>query len=395
MKFCKIFCAIALINISNAFSQFQIDKIELSSFMGFENRVFNYHPLIRYNRVEGLFQGAGLAYTAPFLPAITLHGEGGYGVSNESWRYRAGIYKEFFEFNKLRIGGEFFHRTYSLDDWYIGTYENSLAALFLKEDFKNYFSRRGFKAYVRKVFLDNQLQLGIEASGYEDESMERKTNWSLFGRNKDFRENPGISKNNETSLKFIFSFDKRDNLLFPLSGWLLEGLYENTSGDFDTHGLFLILKNFIPTFGSQRIRTRTMFGTRVGSETEQHTMDLGGLGTLPGFRDKEFRNGNRFFLFNFNYSVGGDILRRFPPCFTPIYDMLMISLFFDTGWLRLVKDEKYDSFKGFDKMRLDQLNTDVGVEISVSEEIFAIQFAKRTDRSWDDWRILCRLMYKF
>jgi len=375
-------------------AQFDLEKIQVISLFGVSDAAFQYHPDIRYNRVEGLFLGAGVRYTPEALYDITFHTNAGYGLSSEEWRYRAGLYKDLFEFSKLRLGAEVFHNTATNDSWRIGSIENSLAGFFFNEDFMDYFSQKGFKAYIRKIFADNQLQLSFEIAHYDYESMERVTHWSLFYKDRDFHENPFVAEGTETSTKFTFSYDRRDNPIFPLSGWMLDGVYENTTGDFDTDGLFLTLKNYFTSFGAQRIRTRTMFGTRLGDITEQHTMDLGGLGSLPGFRDKELQNGNRFFMFNFHYLFSGDLLQRLPLTFIPLYEAASCGLFMDSGWLRLEND-KFDSFKGFEKMSIHDMRTDVGISFSLSEDMLHIKAARRTDRGTDAWRFLMRLLYKF
>lgn len=375
-------------------AQFHVDKIELTSLFGSDEASFRYYPDIRYNRVEGLFLGAGIEYTSETLSDITFLSNAGYGLSNSEWRYKAGLYRDFFDFSTFRIGAEGFHTTATNDDWLIRSIENSLAGAFFNEDFMNYFSKKGFKAYASKIFADNQLQLRFEVANYDYESMKRTTHLSVFLEDHKFHENPVITQGNETSTKFIFSYDRRDNPIFPLSGWMLDGVYENTSGKLETDGLFLTLKNYFSTFGAQRIRTRTMLGTRAGDVAEQHAMDLGGLGTLPGFKDKEFVNGDRFFLFSFNYLFGGDILQKIPLSFIPLYEAVTFGLFFDSGWLHFENDE-FDSFKGFDKMSIDDMHTDVGFTFSISEDMLHIKAARRTDKSDDAWRILLRLLYKF
>ena len=124
-------------------------------------------------------------------------------------------------------------------------------------------------------------------------------------------------------------------------------------------------------------------------------MDLGGLGILPGFRNREFKDGNRFLLFNFRYLFSGDLLRRLPFSFIPFYDALSLSLFIDSGWLHFEEDDDLQSFFSFDKLQFDKLKTDVGFSFSVSEDMFLINFAKRTDFADDAWQVTCRLMYTF
>jgi len=372
-----------------ALAQFKSDKIQPTSLWEMDTQTHKIYPTIHYNRVEGLFLGTGFNYSPAFAP-VTVLAEGGYGISNKEWRYRSGIFMDLFEANRFRIGTEAFHLTSSLDDWRIGSIENSLAALLFKEDFIDYFGKKGYMLYLNQLLLDNQIQLRFEAAAYEYSMMNRQTDWALLGKNKHFAENPAVAEIDETSLKFVLFYDGRDNPVFPLSGWTIEGIYEHTLEDSTTNGFFVTIKRFQPTFRTQRLRFKMMLGARNGSSAEQHTMDLGGIGTLPGFREKEFKNGNRFLLLNFQYLFSGDVLRNLPLSFIPIYDALTLSLFCDTGWLSF---EETNDF-GFNELGIADLKTDLGISLSISEDMFKVDFGKRTDRGYDDWRITCRLFYK-
>jgi len=375
-------------------AQFKTPGLELSSLLTFEDKKLQPLPFLHYNRVEGFFLGAGLKYKPEFLMKITLTLQSGYGISNEEWRYKFGVEREFFDSNKFTVGAYALHLTCSLDDWYIGWIENSLAGIFFKEDFMDYFSRKGMLTFISQELFEQRVRLRLEAATYEYQSMNRSTNWALFGKNKNFPENPAITPGNENTLRLILTYDGRDNPLFPTNGWLCDGIYEHTARDFHTKGLFLTIRRFQPTFGSQCIRAKTMLGTRQGSLANQHLMDLGGLGTLPGFDDKEFQNGNRFLLFNLDYSFNRDLLSKLPFKFIPLFEALSASLFIESGWLH-GEHKNAGLLQGFQNATIADLKSNAGFSLSLSDELFLIQFAKRTDRADDAWRVLVRLMHKF
>ncbi len=380
--------------VNNVEAQFKVKRLELSSFLAFEEQTLEPFPVIHYNRVEGIFLGGGLKINPPMLAGVTVTGRAGYGISNEEWRYSADIQKSFYQINQLQIGAGYFYSTATLDDWYIGWIENSLAAFLFNDDYMDYFAQKGYQAFINQDLFDNRFRMRLDAGNYDYESMPRNTNWSVFRKDDKFRMNPAVKQGNETRIKLTLSFDGRDNPLFPLSGWLIDGIYERTFNDFQTDGLFFTARRFQTTFGAQRLRVKAMLGSRKGSDAEQHLMDLGGLGTLPGFDTKEFANGNRLLLFSLNYLFGGDLLRKLPFGFIPVYDALSLSVFTNSGWMaRLDKDAAI--MKGFDNVKATQMKTDVGFGLSVSEEMFVMKFAKRTDRSKDAWHFLVRIMYKF
>ena len=390
-----IFSIISLFTIPvNA--QFKTNTIKNTMFLEFNEKEINFYPKIRYNRVEGFYLGAGIKLKPKFLTNVTLVNEGGYGLENKEWRYRFGFYKDIYKIKKLRIGAYAFHQTASLDDWYVGTIENSLAALIFTQDYMNYFSKQGFKVFANQIYLKNHTQLRVEVANYDYGSMERKTHWAIFNKDKKFTENSVVTEGNETSIKFMATTDNTDNPLHPNKGMKFNAIYEYTLSDSTTHGIFLIFRTYQPTVGIQQINSRFMVGARVGSKSEQHLLDLGGLGTLPGFNDKEYKNGNRFLLYSFRYEFNGSLLKKVPLSFLPIWDALNLSLFFNSGWLYSEDTAKnIGSFSGFEKLQIDKLKTDVGVSLSLSDNMFLVNFAKRTDRYDDSWRIIARMMYKF
>lgn len=394
---------ILLFLVNNAFSQFTFKKIqELESF-GFEKPLAFYsNP--HYNRVEGLFLNFGLKYTPLHIEKFQIYGEAGWGFDNQphkQFRYIAGIRKDFFDIKRLTVGAEVFRRVESEDDWVISDVENSLAALFIREDFKDYYGTEGVRFFIDHK-LGGQHILRFELSRITYDALKKNTNFSIFRFNEAFEENPArnnaiIAEGDEISFKFMVALDWRDNPIFPLQGWYIEGIYEHTEEDFDTEGVFLTIKRYQQMFGNQRFVIRTMLGSRQGSLFEQHIMELGGIGSLRGFDDKEF-SGNRFFMLNFNYLFGGDILQKLPlkdaPLFKIFWPTLSMGIFLDTGWAWFTNPSDR-LFEGFDQLQFDNLKTDIGLSILVLDGMFRLDIAKRTERSTDDFRITFRLFEKF
>lgn len=384
-----------MFSFSSSHAQFQVEKLKTYDLLNFDEELFDYYPKIRYNRVEGLFLGAGIHYSPLFAPRSMVTAEGGYGFSNEQWRYKFGLSYDFLEFDVLRIGLETYHKTATLDEWYINTIENSLASLIFKEDFMNYFSRKGTRLYVHKVLFENRIQIRAIVDRYSYDNMETKTNWAILGKHKNFKENPDVLEHDENSVQFHFSYDGRDNPVYPLYGFLAEAMFERTTNQFETNGIFLNLRNYFPSIRSHRILTKMVLGARDGSTEEQYTMDMGGLGTLPGYKDKEFTNFNRMLLLNITYNFSGDIMRQIPFSLLPISDALSLSIFSDAGWAYLEKPEEKNLFLAFQKINFNDFRSDFGMTLSFADDIFHLKLAKRLDREKDAWRILCRFMYTY
>ncbi|MGH7453337.1 MAG: DUF5686 family protein, partial [bacterium] len=333
-----------------ATAQFKIDRI--TNNLGFDvPKTFTLYTNTHFNRVEALYLNMGVKVQPRFSKQTdhasgwTFYGDMGYGFKNEKKkrpRWAAGLQKDFQTPNRLTFGAEYFYKLDTNDRWIVSEFENSLAGIFLHEDFMDFFSRKGARAFV-----DYQLAqvhtLRLEASGHRYEPLRRNSNWSLFGGDKDYPLNPrsaplspfGVQSGEEISVTLIGAFDWRDNPVFPNLGWQVEGYFERTAKDFETNGLFLTMKRYQPTFSDQKLLAKIMFGSRSGSFAYQHLLTLGGLSSLRGYRDKEFV-GNRLLFANVTYQVGqsafGGLLRRLPLHYIPFWETLSLGFFAETGY---------------------------------------------------------------
>ncbi len=405
---------IQLVYFQLANAQFFFDKVEEVGDFDFEKPI-GFYTNPRYNRIEGLFANFGVKMRPKSVSGLQFYGDVGLGFWNDSgkrFRYTAGVRKDFFDFKRLTLGAEYFRKLASNDDWVVSEVENSLASFFLRNDHKDYFGKQGLRLYVHHKFLEiHTLRFEIARQTYD--ALDRNIDWSVF--KGDFSENPRrpdsfIAEGDETNLRFIAALDWRDNPIFPLNGWYLEGIYERTMGDFDTDGFFFTVKRFQQTFGNHRLFIRGMLGARRGhigiksslaapdTLFEQYSIDLGGIGSLRGFEAKEF-TGNRMVMLNANYLFGGDILQKIPlqgiPFFGAIWAALSMGVFVDTGWAWTTDDLGSSLVSGFGDLDLDDLKTNVGVSLLVLEGVLRLDIAKRTDRSNDDYRITFRLLKTF
>ena len=386
---------VSLIHLSSAFAQFGVHKVPSDPLYSKNNIEFELKP--RFNRVEGIFPELEIRYWIPQSRILT-HADAGYGFRNQGTRYRFGIQKSFFSLNRFVIGAEVFDETKTNDSWMISLVENSLAGIFLREDFYNYFERKGWTGFVEQA-LGNNYIIRISYFNFKYMDMATFSNFSgtLFGWRKHFRVNPHIPTGSEESVNLSMIIDLRDNEIFTTRGWYLEGLYQKTFGDFisdddvDTDGLFITGKRYQPTWGNQRLIFRSMAGFRKGSLFPQYLMWIGGVGSLRAFRDR-LAFGSNFLLFNLNYFLGGDLLQRIPMQFIPLYDTFSLGFFMDAGDAWNPDHNKSNLFDGF-----TDFNPffDTGVSLLISEGLLHIDFAKQIRQGDGSWRITFRLLEKF
>jgi outer membrane protein assembly factor BamA len=262
----------------------------------------------------------------------------------------------------------------------------------------DHFGRRGVRSYLDYRF--NQTHsLRVDVSGHRYEVLQKNSDWSLFGRSKEFPPNvrtayPALP-GEELSIRLSAVLDGRDNPVFPLSGWYADAQFEVTQQDFETEGLFLTLKRYQPTFGDQKFQIKLLAGTRSGSRAFQHLVALGGLGNLRGFREKEFL-GDRLLYVNANYIIGQQWLHHVPLNILPFWESISLGVFAETGhaWFADPQNPEAGLFDTGD-FELNDLRSDVGLSLYFAENLFRVDFARRTDRSQDNWRVTFRILDKF
>lgn len=394
-------------------TQFKFERVE--DIFRFEpERPISFYTRSSYDRVQGVFLNAGLNVRPSKVEGLRLYGDVGYGFKNElrgakwyeigddgnlRWRYHVGVQKDFFTINRLSLGVELFDFVETRDNWAVSRAENALAALLFREDFYDYFGANGVRFFVDHRFRESHtLRAELRRQSYDQ--LKRNTNWSVFGGDKRFRPNPNnpafpILPGDETSLALMGAFDWRDNPIFPLFGWYVEVMYERTwnqlptQPDLNTDGLFVSVKRYQPTFDSQRFTARLLLGSRTGSLGDQHLMDLGGVGSLRGFREKEFI-GNRFLLINANYLFGGTLLQKIPLEILPFWETMSLGVFIDSGYAWLVDPEA--SLFDLGDFGLDDLKTNIGLSFLLSEGLIRIDVARRLADGDPKWRVTVRVL---
>jgi len=338
--------------------------------------------MFRYNRVEGLFLGLKLnknewGYDNDVF--FDLYGHIGYGFADKRACYQIGIQRSIFGNFGPVVGIEAHDVTTTEDRWMMPTFENSLAALLIKEDFHDFYRKQGYSAYAA-FYISEYLKLSGE---YHEEShfnLEKNTNWSIFGGDKKFRFNPLIDDINYKSIIAKISFDTRDSYKYPDKGWCFsaEGKFaredlNNNEVDFDRY--IVDLRRYQPIGYGENLDFRIRAASSRGHLPIQLQFDAGGFSALRGYEFKEFENFNRLVLGSVEYRIFGE---RNP--LNKLFGMndLNLILFADAGYLWSVSDSLAAN-DGFDNTDWEDLRTSLGFAISNDDGNVRLNFAKRMD----------------
>ena len=353
----------------------------------FDNDFFSF----KYNRVDGIFLGAKKPREVYRRHgALQIFGGVGVGLKSGQFQYHAVVERSFFPIGgQFAIGGEYYDATYSEDGWIIPTWENTLGAILIREDFQDYYRREGAGAYISQNLSRNaKLKVGYLQERHR--MLENVTNWSLFGGSKKFRVNPFIDELKLKGLYGKFQVDTRGRRRYSRQGWLfsVSGEYftKEFEGDTDFERYIFELKRFQPLSRGENLNFRVRVGQSVGNVPVQKYFDLGGISTLRGFKYKAF-TGDRMILGNLEYQIDWDRLDW--ALDIPIIDEFNLILFADAGLAWFKRD------KAFAKLQARDFYSDIGIAFATDNDSFRLNIAKRTDRSKDAVRITFRISRPF
>lgn len=346
-----------------------------------------------YHRVDGVFLGVELPRLYNDDWGAGIFGFGGYGFENKFWQYQIG--GEFYAGGEGRIalGVEAHDFTASEDDWIIAEDENSLAAFFLNEDFRDYYRRAGFTAYLNPNIRETvNLKVGYQRDDHR--SQIKETDWALFGKSKEYRENPRAGEGRAVGVIAHFSVDTRNHRSHPDRGWWLQFQGEfnlpEWESDFDFDRVIVDLRRYQPVGFGKNLDFRLRAGSGRGVLPAHYLFDLGGLSTLQGYRFKSF-TGDRMLLGNAEYRLdaGRSRLRDIP-----LLGELNLIFFGDAG-MAWEAEDKSGVGESFDYFRFDRLRTSAGIGLTDDDGRVRLNFAKRLDEKDADWVVTFRLNRNF
>jgi hypothetical protein len=259
-----------------------------------------------YNRVDGLTLWGGAEYEHADSIIPSFKAVAGYAFASERWRYDLSLTQTVIRGSiPVQVGGQFFRRLASDDDKIITESENTIFALLFNEDWKDYYESQGGYGFARVKFLKwNKFEIGYLTEEQRWLDAHSKL-WSLFGT-KDFRGNFSsvpydtlaarkLQFNDQqiSSLVLNYTFDNRDDEKHPRRGWLGWARYEYSPqrwrGDFDFQRFETRLTRYQPLGRYLTLDLTGAYGYADGDYIPlSRLFYLGGLGTIHGYRHKEF-----------------------------------------------------------------------------------------------------------
>lgn len=353
---------------------------------------------VRYNRVEGLFLGLGSPkkYYWDGKRDFGAFGSVGYGFISHRWRANLGITRQYaFAGASSRwlfeAGLEGYSLTDTRDPWIIGQAENTAAAFFLREDYRDYFQREGFSPHIALYRRSSDAVAEVKVAFHADRytSLADNASWALFGGKRVFRANPAIDDGRMRSVVANLGISSASRASRIPHGWTAFAVAEVSDpvafgGEFDFEKYVFEIRRYQPLGKHDRVNVRVRGGTAHGVLPRQKMYELGGLGTVPAFgfasMPGDSAGANRMLLINAEYLLSGDVLHDLSFWPSGLLRHVNFILLADAGFTRTVSSST-SPLSGFGGIHWSDFRSDVGIGLANVSGSVRAAVVWRTDRS--------------
>jgi hypothetical protein len=266
-----------------------------------------------FQRVDGLSIGihpTGISRD-DFGPAA--RGLFSYGFRREEWTLGGVLIQPLLANHRMLVKVTGHSGTDFQDNTGIGGMENSLAAVFFREDYRDYFDREGVTvSLVGYPMSTIRLEAGYESSDYQ--SLATRETWSFADGT--YHDNPAVDEGTLRSYFANVMIGTRNNHL--LANW--EAGQDKSGDRFDYELVKAAYRGRVRMSGARYLDFRTLFATGLKGELPmQRRFPVGGLGTVRGYTYQSLltpdpdaltpstaKGGQRMVVANFEYGFSFD-----------------------------------------------------------------------------------------
>lgn len=274
-------------------------------------------PRLRYNRVDGALLGGRLTFQREGARETVASGELAWAAARRKGTYRLEVRQSLRADNRLHLDGDFHRltRPFEYDGEIVGDMENTLAAFFFRNDYRDWYEGQGARLALRWRPASG-LGLALSAAREEQRALAREATWGVF-QGHEFRANPMASEGRLNTLRLDVSLDSRrvdamEVLPFIDAPRERSGHALRMSGELGGGGFAYTLvraeaRGWWRVTHGQALTGRIMAAgvshhDRAADLPAQKALYAGGIGTLRGHALKAF-TGDRLLLANAEYAV--------------------------------------------------------------------------------------------
>jgi hypothetical protein len=342
--------------------------------------------LADYNRVDRF--RVGLAYQAQrpetMMPRLGSLIE--YAFGRQRVLYGVQLEQPLLPPGRLAFGVSMVRRTDHSELHQVDDLENSLALLFGRQDYRDYFEREGFGAYLSWRVPDfSTVSVHLRNDHYDSLTADHGTR-SWFQTARALRENPGVDAGEAHTatlrLERLAHTTRRTRAGFY--HWIeLQRAGGGLDGDFDYTRALADVRSVLRLTPASTLALRAVGGhTFDGALPRQKQFVVGGVDGLRAHEFAQYR-GDEMVLTQAEYAIGLWRLRG-----VPFEGGLHALAFVDAGRAWSNADHEWDA----DRQRIQ---ADGGFGLATSEDDLRVYFARNLHRADSNFVISVRLQRPF
>ncbi len=346
----------------------------------FQHDPTDFDIALDYNRVDELRLGltSQVQGSWAFSPRFATRLE--YATGRRRWLYGAQLEQPLDRGNHLALGVSMARATDYLDLNQVDDFENSLALLFGRQDYRDYFEREGVDAYAA-VRWPGVTTLSGHVRDDRNRSLEARDVRSWLHRDRVLRPNPAIVEGDVHALAVRLERHARRG--GGLYHWIeYEAAGGGLGGDFDYRRALADLRSVIRLAPAMTLTLRAVGGSALsGALPPQRWFTIGGVDGLRAHSLGAFR-GNQVALGQAEYTVGFGRNRRGD------LDGFHAIVFTDAGTAWSNADHDWD-------VERQHFDLDGGFGLGTAEDNLRVYFAKDLRHPNSDFVISARLQRPF
>jgi len=237
----------------------------------------------RFNRVEGLALGLKLTVRPGPHARDRVYAKGDYSLARKRWTYRLGMGKSLGK--RLSLGADIHDIVTTQDGWIVSDREATWLMLLAGTAARDYFRQQGYEVYLRQQLSKvGRLRIGYSRDYYQ--TLPKRTDWSLFNWTGEKRSNPPIDEGWINSVRICYHRELPADGHVEVQGEIAD---RRLGGDFQFRRSEVELVGHRRLGLEQSLDTRVKVGLADKELPLQRKFQLGGIGTLRGYRYKEFQ----------------------------------------------------------------------------------------------------------
>jgi hypothetical protein len=279
---------------------------EPDAWRGRRGRPYRIDPVVDYNRVDPLRLGLTGEVQDPARMTPRLAARFEYATGRERWLYGAQLEQPLLRRARLAVGASVTRRTDHEELQQVDDVENSLALLFARQDYRDYFEREGFGAYLAWRVPDFPVvSVHLRSDTYRTLPLYATTR-SWFLRSRPLRANPAVQEGEIHAV--LVRLDRQAHRpIRTRAGFYhsieLESAGGGLGGDFHYTRALADVRSVVRLSPANTVVLRLVGGhAAAGSLPLQKRFTLGGVDGLRAHATAEYR-GEQLLLGQVEYSA--------------------------------------------------------------------------------------------